>query len=1019
MGLPFSFTNRGSSMLDRAIRFPDEPENSYQIAVKADRDWKTSKKRLLVIVQSVDGADLKNGELASTPSLPNAINYARGLAKARGTSSHFAVAVINHYNRKHLAMKGTGFQQAEAEFKERTLRLIKKFDPTHILFSGTLSKIYPTVENSDNKNGWVHLIDGRKVTSTLDFGRLMEKQGVYANLLGFWCRHLSNLLVGALPHDLKGLELKPRYVNTLGKFRKMMEQFDACSSVALDTETKNLTTRRNAIYTAQFCFDTQPNYGYVVPIDHPHPDNPFSEEDRAYIKKELRKRFAEETDRQFITFNGIFDMYVCRQELGVEFVPAKIWELMAGEHLLDENISSMASIGIKAGGLAAVLCSYGNDFYFSSDTKFSKAERNTTGTTSPSDPDFLKYAAMDVVGPMALRNAQMTMASLQSIGPHNYGEYFERHMLHIMSDTVHQLSHLRAGGSLIDLKYLKSLMAPDSILVKAISELNAEFRSFKEVRAANDKILEKSGFKAGSLFGAAKKAWAFSFNKGEHKDTLFFDVCKFEPVSQTKTGKNAVDKTFIDRYRDRSFLVAKFGEYQAATKLLSTYVKGWIRQLAKDMDSKLDNHLRASYKFFDVDTGRLASADPNLQNVPARGKLAKIIKEMFITADGCLQIRYDYSAHEVRGWSIVSGDQELAGVFRVGQELRQKLIKNPTDEIRKELKTKGDSHIQNVYRFWKKWVEKSDPLREAVKAVVFGLLYGKSAQTLGNDTKKAELDALKARINEAHKSGDKKAEAIAIKEFDKLLEEDRTEQAQTIIDMVFREFKVGHKWVLKMQKLATEKFYVYSPIGRIRHLYAAMTMDRAIVSRQVRRGMNAPIQGFASEIAVKASRCVMASYYGKRKTLMRILSIKSPPKIVFNRIVHDALYFTVPYSMVLPFVHILQYEATYGVTKAIEDAFGLKFTVEPEIELEIGYCDTASLKWDWELDSLIRIIHESVEGGIKKGLLTGNIDDIKREIYEPWINPESRKLLNTQFPLLNVDLEKELRATARKALNLK
>jgi hypothetical protein len=247
-------------------------------------------------------------------------------------------------------------------------------------------------------------------------------------------------------------------------------------------------------------------------------------------------------------------------------------------------------------------------------------------------------------------------------------------MVYQMGDTAHHLSHLKEAGSLIDRKYLRALRGSGSVLSKAISDLNLEFRTFPEVQAANAEILAESGFKTGSLFGGAKQ-WLFSFTKPDHKSKLFFNIMGLKAISQTATGKDAVDKEFIEHYKDRNYLVEKFGEFQAAVKLLSTYVKGWDKKLSNEIDGATDHHLRADYKFFNVDTGRLGSADPNLQNIPARGPLSKIIKEMFITPDGCLLIRFDYSAHEVRGWAIVSGDKVLARVFQVGQELRQMWIK--------------------------------------------------------------------------------------------------------------------------------------------------------------------------------------------------------------------------------------------------------------------------------------------------------------------------------------------------------
>ena len=996
-------------MLDKSFLPTDPPSLGFGLKLKSDSDWGKSKNRLLIVLQTVDQADLRAGELASGRSLPNAIKYARQHARRYNSElPEFSFALINFNDRKHLHLKGSARSEAEAEFKTRVLALIKKLKPTHVLFSGDINLLYPT-QNAGLKNGWVHSIDGMKVTSTLDFARLLEKKGAQANLLGFWCRHLSNLMLGYLPHSLAEVESKPVYVDTIKKFDSVVAKFQAAKFVAVDTETRNLSVLKNAVYTIQFAFDSDPTKGYVLPIDHPHETNPFSLEDRKYIKKSLQRIFGASTGPTLVTFNGMFDLRVIRAALKLDIIYMPVWEITAGEHLLDENISSLSSVGIKSGGLAAVFCSYGNDSYISGDMAFSKAERNTTGQVSPSDLDFLKYAALDVTSIMHLRTAQIDKAGYQDLGSKSYRPYFVRHMMYQMSDTAHQLSHLKEAGSLIDRKYLQSLMNPNSSLAKAITELTEEFRTFPEVKVANAQLLDESGFKTGSLFGTQSSQWIFSLTKPAHKIKLFFEIMGLKAVNQTPTGQDAVDKEFVEHYKDRNFLVALFGDFQAASKLLSTYVKGWHKQLTREIDGASDSHLRADYKFFGVDTGRLASANPNLQNIPARGKLSKIIKEMFVAPDGCLLIRFDYSAHEVRGWSIVSGDQVLANAFRMGQKLRQQLIKNPTDEIRTELKTKGDLHIQNAHRFFGKWVEKSDPLREAVKATIFGLLYGKSAASLGQDTKKAEISDLKVKINEAYKSGNKEGLKKLENQFASLLNDDRTDYAQSIIDKVFNEFERGRIWIQKMQDMATTKYYVYSPIGRIRHLYAAMTEDRQIVSRQVRRGMNAPIQGFASEIAVKSSRSVMVSYYKAQKFFKSELGLDSKYPIKFNRIVHDASYFSVPFEMVIPFIHILQYETTYGIAKQYESEFGLKFTVEPEIELEIGTKDTASRKWGWELPELLSHLEKAVDDGIESKLFSSDKEQIMKKIFEPWHNDKVLSYLDTNFPLLGVSLTKEIK----------
>lgn len=380
-------------MLDEKFRAPSiASPDDFDLDMVRDRSWATTKRRVLVILQTVDSADLKEKRLGSTPVLVNAIKYARQTARRYNEDlPDFAFAVTNFNARRHLQLKGQARKEAENEFRARQLKLIEKLKPTHILFSGDLSLLYPEVSNPNLKNGWVHEIEGRKVTSTLDLSRLMEKQGLYANLLGFWTRHLANLLLGRHPHSLKGLTAKPVLVDTIEKFDKVVRMFDSAERVAVDTETRNLSVTANKIYTIQFAFSQKPTVGYVIPVDHPHEENPFTKSERSYIKKRLRKVFGKEAGPELVTFNGMFDVRVLRQCLKLDIIFNRVWEVMAGEHLLDENISSMASIGIKAGGLAAVYASYENDFYISEDTKFSKAERSTVGTISPRDPDFLAY----------------------------------------------------------------------------------------------------------------------------------------------------------------------------------------------------------------------------------------------------------------------------------------------------------------------------------------------------------------------------------------------------------------------------------------------------------------------------------------------------------------------------------------------------------------------------------------------------------------------------------------------------
>lgn len=1196
-------------MLETKVSFPFEAEGAYELSIPKCARWDKARQRILILMQTVDGRDLKaKGVLADRnvkQCFVNAVRYAKGVARAYKEDLNEPALMVAPFNqKKHLNLKGQARKSAEAEFAAHAHKLIKKVKPTHVLVSGdeAFHALWPTIEQHQYKRGWVHDLKSGdlklKVTSTLDFARLLEKQGKFANLLGFWCRHFANLMLGENPHSIAGVKPTPRYIDTIEKFDRLMERLEAEDLFALDTETRDLSVKFNAIYTIQFALGSNPDVGYVLPIDHPLQEC-WTKEQIKYIKKRLRAflRGKPNKKKTMVTFNGMYDLRVVRRCLKLAIIWHDVWEITAGEHNLDENIVELSNFGSKPGNLAAVLCSYGNDWYMTAE--FSKADRATTGTTKPTDKGFLKYASMDVVSLLYMRIQQIRRAAKQKIDGKNYRPYFERHMIDQMGDTAHVLSHLREDGSLVDAKYLRYLVSPESPLRAEMKILNNAFRGFPEAVEANTRILGNAGFKSKGLFAKSKALnWALSLSKQAHLRTLFFDVMGFEPVNETKGGEQSVDKDFIAANKDRNQVVASYGDYNKLSKLLGTYAKGWLKKLRSNKDSIDDHHLRPDYSFFDVATGRLASKNPSLQTIPNRGKLAKIIKRMFVTRKGFLLVRFDYSAHEVRVWSYAGLDKVLAGIFRVGQKLRQAYIatpgipyedrmlkkkleewfaynpetgdftwkkarskstpvgskagskredswyltldgelfrahriaflmtygylpeevdhkdnnpfnnkiknlrpatrlensrnrrmdstktssgykgvypgpnkgtwvaqikpgkdngtgtrvkhlgvfdspedahkayvkaakkyhgdfansgegslskddgdyRHPTVKALADIKMRGDIHILNVKRLLGKDVDKEHPLRDAIKAVIFGLLYGKSAETLGEDTKLADKNALLAKIGntETPKAEAKQAE----KDLHALLAEDRTDYAQGLINKIFTEFRGGGQWTNRMKKMVEEQYQVFSPIGRIRHLYAAMTGDRGIVAQQVRRGSNAPIQGFASEIGVKAGRLIMELYYKHLKEICGMLDIEYDEwelRVPYNRMVHDANYFTVPYAMMLPFIHILQYAATYGVTKVYAKEFNIEFPVEPEIEIEVGVRDDMCHKWDWSLPNIVDGVIKSIDEAAELGLLEGERDDVLMEVFKPWRDKEMRKWLQTKFPLLDVtDLDKQI-----------
>lgn len=976
----------------------------------------------------------------------------------------FALGVVNFNAKKIRHLDQNSQASAFPTFTKRVIAIIKRLKPTHVLVCGDTAARFLLAElpaaddspenhapelacqNSLYKRGWVfkRQLKGHPflLTTTLDLESLYnpakrqdedtdeEEEGedsdryAAADLLFFVARNMANLFAGRMLHDLSHIKPRPVYVDTVEKFDAFYEKLQAAPIVATDTETKSLTNTSNAIYVAQFAMSEK--RGYVIPVCHPA--SPFTAEESQYILKKLARFLQSKKRKIIVTFNGTFDLRIYRTQLGLDIIPYhQIHEITAGEQLLDENLGLFARIKFyfagdytktSYGNLRACFAMYGNDWYFTA--PFSKEERHLTGTYPPDDPNVLDYCVMDVCSIFGMAKEQIARAENQLVKPskkskkRRYSDFFETHLLNQMSNTVQSISHMEETGSPMDIDYLRHLAGKDSPLYKVMRETEAELHAMPNVKAANDKILRKAGKATTSLFGDDISMNVFDPNKKDHKVVLLFEIMRLKVLSLTKTKQPAINKEFTAAYRDKHQEVALLEILSKTGKLLSTYVKGWINKLEESLDSAKDFCLRPSFGFFTIVTGRLNSFKPSLQQVPSHGKLAYYIKRAFVPPPGCLNVKYDYSAHEIRGWSILSGDLAVAGSFQAGLDLRRELIQiasipaptggwkeakldaleaqlNACDltkasgkakakllkaqiklmGLRNDLKKKGDFHIQNVYRVWKEWVDKSSPYRDAVKKLIFGILYGKGARTLARD-------------------------------IDKTLEE-----AEEIIEKLFQEFPDGAAWLQDAVELVEKYGHVMSPIGRVRRLWRVYTGKRGVIAAAHRRAQNSPIQGFASEIGTSAAFLILRASYEFIKAQGLDPKLNMPK---YCRAVHDANYFVVPFAFIIPFIHIQQYVATNGVADWYEEVFGLKFTIEPEIELEVCASEDKSYKWNWEIPSLLTDLRQSLVDLATIGRLkTKQIDSTFDLICEPWRDDAYRKELQAQFPLLNVpDLDQQI-----------
>lgn len=959
----------------------------YTIRVPREKGFEQSKRRVLVVVGKVPTDDLRAEALLSSDTskitMGNILKEADKWARKFGEvdNNKFAFVNFNFFKNYHL---GNEARQASVAVKvKRIHNYIDKLKPHLVIVFGdeAACALLPGVEYVPNKRGWVHKTKtkaGHKfnLVSTIDYDDLCPSgsnsggrdQVDQSNLIGYAFRNIANGLLGKMPVSLASIKPNPIYVDTMGKFKKLYRKLMKAKVIAVDTETDNLNVVKNRLLTIQFAFCA--TKAYFLPVDHK--DGPFTGVQLKFIKKRLAKWLAKEVpaicrmkDPQYIIAqNGGYDLRIMREFLKVPYVAWPLWDATAGEFVLDENIDGLSSYNTRPWGLAQLFCSYGNDWYFNA--AFSKSDRKTIKDVKL-DKNVLNYGAMDVQSIYGIHRAQQVIASMMDFNGKSYLPVYRRFILVQMSNMIHQMSNMVHRGNLIDKKHLIHIASKQGPLAKLIDEVEKELYSMPSVKKANKILAKQDSRPKTGLFGAVKEPWIFNLSTVDHAQLLFIKVLGLEGVDG-ETGEDgervSLDKYFQELHED----VPEVGLLKRKNKiaiLRNTFAKGILNRMGESEDAKLDGRLRPEYGYTGVVTGRSNSSKPSLQQIPQHSKEAKIVKRLFITRRRQLHLKLDYSAHEVRGWGFISSDANLAATFKkiakVIKELRQKKVL--TEEDKKRLKTEGDIHRINYAMFSGKNVaDVTDEERQAAKAIVFGAIYGMSAKSM----------AAKLGITQ--------------------------DEAQKLIDKFFAKAHKAASWLEYVVEFANKHFYVYSPLGRRRNLYALLTRDRRLAAAVARRAQNSPIQGMASDFGYNAGRLIESAIHKVFTDLgfSKKLGISMHPAGV-NQMVHDSINTEVDFEHALVTLWVLEYCAVYGLRNLIEKVFKFELNADFAIEFEIGGLGDSMQKWDWNRKSLKNLIKQAL---ITQNEQLGHDLNVKKELKLIYREGKKHKAyLEKNFPL--------------------
>ncbi|MGE0322320.1 MAG: DNA polymerase I [Polyangiaceae bacterium] len=200
------------------------------------------------------------------------------------------------------------------------------------------------------------------------------------------------------------------------------------------------------------------------------------------------------------------------------------------------------------------------------------------------------------------------------------------------------------------------------------------------------------------------------FNVGSPRqlETLLFDELKLKPIKRTKTARST-DAATLEALAEQHPLPAVILEHRQLAKLKSTYIDTLPTLVNKDT-----GRIHTRWRQTVAATGRISSADPNLQNIPIRTELGRSIRSAFIAPPGHELVSGDYSQIELRVLAHLSRDEVLIDAFNSGQDI----------------------HTRTAMEIFEVDEEDVDSeLRRRAKAVNFGVIYGQGdsglAKSLG------------------------------------------------------------------------------------------------------------------------------------------------------------------------------------------------------------------------------------------------------------------------------------------------
>ena len=276
----------------------------------------------------------------------------------------------------------------------------------------------------------------------------------------------------------------------------------------------------------------------------------------------------------------------------------------------------------------------------------------------------------------------------------------------------------------------------------------------------------------------------FNINSPKQLGQILFEKLELPPVKKTKTGYST-NADVLEKIKHLHPIIPAVMDYRMLTKLKSTYADGLIKVIAED------GRIHTTFQNMVTATGRLSSAEPNLQNIPVRTDLGSEIRKMFIPRDGYVLVDADYSQIELRVLSHIANDTVMQNAFKNGLDI----------------------HAVTASQVFDTPVEQVTSLqRRHAKAVNFGIVYGISEFSLSED--------------------------IGVSRY----------EAKRYIDSYLDKYSGVRDYMHNIVAKAREMGYTQTMYGRRRSIPELKSSNYNIRQGAERIALNTPIQGTAADL---------------------------------------------------------------------------------------------------------------------------------------------------------------------------